>query len=187
MRALLVTLLLSIVVVGAGAGPAVAHGGEVRLEVVEQEATADASAVDYLVALTYVNDGDGIDDATVTATPSPDGGPPGDPVTLTPTGTGGGYQGTVFFPGPGRWSVRFDSADPEARVVATHRVPEVATTEPPASTGAPPTSTAAEARLAADEGGSNGPPAVLVIGAVMAGLALVVTGIVLVLRRRSGA
>ena len=65
------------------AGPAAAHGDEVVLEVVEATPSDEGSAVTYRLALTYENDGDGINGATVTATALLAGGDPAAPQALT--------------------------------------------------------------------------------------------------------
>ena len=51
------------------AGPASAHGGDGRLEVVSRTESG-ALRVEYVVMLTHVNDGDPGTDATVTLTAS---------------------------------------------------------------------------------------------------------------------
>ena len=104
------------------AGPAAAHGDEVVLEVVEATPSDEGSSVTYRVALTYENDGDGINGATVTATAFLAGGDPAAPQALTGTGTDGLYEGTIAFSAPGRWRVQFDAADPEAQTSASYRV-----------------------------------------------------------------
>ena len=197
--ALVLALAVPVIVILAAPAPALAHGDDVRLEVIEAEPGDGGSSVAYLVALTYVDDGHGIDDATVTATPIRAGSGAEAPVTLTPTGAGGGYEATVAFPAPGNWTVRFDAADPQASVTATHRVPNSTPTSappdtgpPPTSarpdTGPPPTSADVEPQLADDpDGGDDSPPTGLIVGLAVAGLALVVTGVVLVRRRRTSA
>ena len=104
------------------AGPAAAHGDEVVLEVVEATPSDEGSSVTYRVALTYENDGDGINGATVTATAFLAGGDAAAPQVLTGTGADGLYEGTVAFSAPGRWRVQFDAADPEAQTSASYRV-----------------------------------------------------------------
>ena len=193
-RNLALVLAVTFVAVLAAPAPALAHGGDVRFEVIEAEPGDGGSSVAYLVALTYVDDGHGIDDATVTATPIRAGSGAEAPVTLIPTGAGGGYEATVTFPAPGSWTVRFDAAAPQASVTATHRVPNTApTTDPPPTsaptdTGPPPTSADVEPQLADDpDGDDDSPPTGLIVGLAVAGLALVVTGVVLVRRRRTSA
>ena len=127
--------MLGLTLLGA-ADPAAAHGDEVVLEVVEATPSDEGSAVTYRVALTYENDGDGINGATVTATAFLAGGDPAAPQALTGTGTDGLYEGTIAFSAPGRWRVQFDAADPEAQASATYRVPAPA---PPTTSAAPAT------------------------------------------------
>jgi hypothetical protein len=186
------TFLLGLAVVLAVALPATAagaHGDEGRLEVVSQVPSPDGQTVTFTVELTYANDGDPVEGATVTATLRTPGGSPPAPVVLTPAGPGS-YTGEVLFPGPGQWRVRIASTDPAAEVEATYRAPEApppttpSTTLPPADTPATTAPAATGATLADDGDGGGGPPAALVLGLVVAGAALVAGGVLAVLRRR---
>jgi len=185
----LVSAVLGLALLGT-AGPAAAHGDEVELEVVEATPSDEGSSVTYRVALTYVNDGDGINGATVTATAFLAGGDPAPPQALTGTGSDGLYEGTIAFAAPGRWRVQFDAADPEARTSATYRVVAPApptTSAAPETTPPPPTSAAAEPTLTEDdtEAGSDDPPVGLFAGLAVAGLLFVGAAVYVVRRRRT--
>ncbi|MET0913346.1 MAG: FixH family protein [Acidimicrobiales bacterium] len=187
----LVAAVLGLTLLGA-AGPAAAHGDEVVLEVVEATPSDEGSAVTYQVALTYENDGDGINGATVTATAFLAGGDPAAPQALTGTGTDGLYEGTIAFSAPGQWRVQFDAADPEAQAQAsaTYRVPAPApptTSAAPAITLPPPTSVAVEPTLTEDdtETGGDDPPVGLFAGLAVAGLVFVGAAVYAVRRRRT--
>lgn len=172
------------------AGPAAAHGEEVVLEVVEATPSDEGSSVTYRVALTYENDGDGINGATVTATAFLAGGDAAAPQVLTGTGADGLYEGTIAFSAPGRWRVQFDAADPEAQTTASYRVPAPSppTTSAATATTLPPATTAAgEPSLTEDdtETGSDDPPVALLAGLAVAGLVFVGAAVYVVRRRRT--
>ena len=184
-----VAAVIGLTLLGA-ADPAAAHGDEVVLEVVEATPSDEGSAVTYRVALTYENDGDGINGATVTATAFLAGGDPAAPQALTGTGTDGLYEGTIVFSAPGRWRVQFDATDPEAQASATYRVPAPApptTSAAPATTLPPATSAAVEPTLTEDdtETGSDDPPVGLFAGLAVAGLVFVGAAVYVVRRRRT--
>lgn len=173
------------------AGSAAAHGDEVVLEVVEATPSDEGSSVTYRVALTYENDGDGINGATVTATAFLAGGDAAAPQVLTGTGADGLYEGTIAFSAPGRWRVQFDAADPEAQTSASYRVAAPApptTSAAPASTPPPPTTAAGEPSLTEDdtETGSDDPPVGLLAGLAVAGLVFVGAAVYVVRHRRTG-
>ena len=180
-------LVLTVVALLALASPAAAHGDEGLLEVVAATPSDVGSDVTYRVSLVYANDGDAVDGATVTATAVLDGEPQ-QPVTLASAGEPGIYEGTVSFPTAGRWTVRFATEDPPARVQTTFRVepPPPPTTAAPAPTtsGPPPTSTPVEPQLADEDTDSSGPPVGLIVGLVVTGLAAVAGGVALFVQRR---
>jgi hypothetical protein len=74
-----------LVVVLLPADAAVAHGDEGTLEVVDATPSDVGSSVTYRVALTYANDGDPIDGASVTPTAVLRGSTPEPPITMTAT------------------------------------------------------------------------------------------------------
>jgi hypothetical protein len=179
-------LVLALVAFVFAPQAAAAHGGEGLLELVDQTPSDVGSDVTYRVSLVYVNDGDPVGGATVTATPSL-GDQIGSTITLEPAGDGI-YEGTVSFPTPGRWTVRFATEDPPARLRTTFRVeppPPPTTAAPvPTTSGPPPTSTPIEPQLADEDADDSGPPTGLIVGLVLTGLAAVVTATVLVVQRR---
>lgn len=162
--ALLCTLVL------AGGSAAAAHEGDGRLEVL-QATPGQYLAVDYQVRLTYVADGHGAPDATVTAVAEQPGAAAAAPVQLSAGAEEGLYAGTVTFPGPGDWTVRFTSVTP----AATLEQPQTVTAPGPTVTRPPPTtsttvSTAAgadEVAAVSDEDDGSGFPVVPVVAVVL--------------------
>lgn len=181
-------LLLAVALVLVAPQAAWAHGDEGELEVVEATPDDTGSAVTYRVRLTYANDGDPVGGATVTATASTVGEAPLAPVTFTPAADGV-HEGTVAFPSPGDWSVRFESLDPEAGLTVSFTVaepPPPTTAPPPTEPSAPPTSTDSTPSLADEGADDEGPPTGLIVGLVVSGLLVVGAGVALVVRRRRG-
>ncbi len=183
-RLLLSVPLVLIVLAGTDAGPALAHGDEGTLEVVDAVPSAAGDQVTYTLELTYANDGEPVDGARVSATVRGPGAGPQQPVALASIG-GGWYAGAVTFPGPGRFTVAFAALEPAATLEAVHEVdasPPSTTTTAPTTTTPPPE---VDPALVADDNDiDKGPPAGLIVGAVVAGAVLVATVIVLILRRR---
>lgn len=130
--------------------PAAAHSDDGRIEVIAAEPTGDLS-VAYELALTYVNDGDPADGATVTlAADGTDGAIVG-PVTLEATGQPGRYAAAVTYPAPGQWEVRLSSLSPTATATRTEIIaPATSPTPPPAATPPAPTSPAITAETRPD-------------------------------------
>ena len=183
-RRLLVCLLALGPVALLGAAPATAHGDEGVLEVIDTVPNAAGDEVTYTVELTYENDGDPVDAGSVSATARQAGAGPQEPIAFASIGEGW-YAGTVVFPGPGRWTVAFDAVEPVAAIEVTH---QVSATPPPTTTAAPTTTTAPDVGPTlepAEEDIDEGPPAGLIVGAVLAGAFLVAIVIILILRRRS--
>ena len=176
---------LLVAVAALGTGPALAHGDEGALEVVDAVPTSAGDEVTYTVELTYANDGDPVDGAIVSATVRGPGGPQ-EPLAAASIGEGW-YAVPIRFPGPGRWTVTFAAVEPAATLEVTYEVPAT----PPSTTTAPPaTTTTAPAEsdptiVDDDTDLDDGPPAGLIVGAVLAGAALIAVVVVLVLRRRS--
>lgn len=157
------------------AAPAAAHEGAGALEVLSAD-PAGPLAVSYRVRLTFRADGHPARDATVTAVALTPDGSSSTPQQLGPTAEEGVYAGTVTFPQPGAWTVRFTSVTPGA----TLERPETVTAPPTtASTRASTTTTLASAPPTAtrDAGGSGSnvpalPVAVIAGAAVLAALTL---------------
>lgn len=102
-------------------GGAAAQEGDAAITV-EQAHPANAS-VHYFVKLAADGgEGDPIDGATVTATPTRADGTAGQPVTLDPDGEGV-YQGSVPLSESGEWTVVFTSTEPEATVTWDQPMP----------------------------------------------------------------
>ncbi len=133
-RRLLVLLVLGAVAL-LGVAPALAHGEDGTLEVIDAVPTAAGNEVTYTLELTYANDGDPVDGAVVSATVRQPGAGPQDPIALASIGEGG-YAGPVTFPGPGRWTVAFAAIEPAAEIEVTYQVPAGPS---PATTAAPTT------------------------------------------------
>ncbi len=115
-------------VVGPLGSPAGAHDGK-GIVTVEANHPAGATAVHYIVRVTWEDDGHPAADATVTAAAVGSDGTTLTPVTLTPADDGR-YAGVVEYPEAGSWAVRFTSIDPTG---TAERSEEIA----PPSTAAP--------------------------------------------------
>lgn len=184
-RRLLALLVLGVVTL-LGVAPAAAHGDDGTLEVVDAVPTPAGDEVTYTVELTYANDGDTVDGAVVSATVRGPGGPQ-EPLAAASIGEGW-YAVPIRFPGPGRWTVTFASVEPAATLEVTYEVPAT----PPSTTTAPPVTTTTtpvpvDPTIVTDDDTDldDGPPAGLIVGAVLAGAALVALVVILILRRRS--
>lgn len=185
-------LVGAVALVALMAPAALAHEGSGTLEVVSAVPGPDQS-IAYTVRLTYTADGHPAEGATLTAVAVDAAGTGATPVPLGPTGTPGEYYGTVTFPAPGTWTVRFTAVTPPATLEEPVEIApptsSAPTTAGPTTTGAPRTSRPATSSnvtdgvaAGSDEGGTDGAPAGLV-AAVVAALALG-TGAVVVARRR---
>jgi hypothetical protein len=119
---------VGLVVGGALGSPAVAHEGK-GIVTVEASHPAGATAVHYIVRVTWEDDGHPAEDATVTAAAVGGDGTTLTPVTLAPADDDGRYAGVVEYPEAGSWTVRFTSIDPTG---TAERSEEIA---PPATAG----------------------------------------------------
>lgn len=136
------------------AAPAQAHDEEADLVVTSAE-PVDGTSVKYAVRLTFRNDGHGAGGATVTAVAEGAGGNVA-PVALAPAAEEGNYEGTVTFPAPGSWQVRFTAVSPQATVVQAQEVTAATTTTAGASTTElPTTGDADQPELGNDNVGSS--------------------------------
>lgn len=124
-----------------GTPSADAHEGEGIFEL-QAQGSADSLTVPYVVRLTWANDGHPAFDATVTATPIDPGGTPQTPVPMQFEGDDGRYSGTITYPSPGNWTVRFTSVSP----ASTMEIVEEVTA--PAATATTTTSTLSSATTA---------------------------------------
>ena len=100
--------------------PASAHGGPGKIEVLSTTPRPDGASVDVKVRLTFAEDGDAVDAATVTVTGELVGAggtsPAFTPVTLAAGEEAGTFAGTVALPSAGNWSLRITSVEPPASV-----------------------------------------------------------------------
>jgi hypothetical protein len=110
----------------AGARPAAAHEGEGVLVV--ESATPSPTGRDYVVRLTWEDDGHAALDATITATPIDPSGAPGTPVPMAAVDDDGRYQAAVAMPASGQWTVRFTAVTPVALVEVQETVTATTTT-----------------------------------------------------------
>jgi hypothetical protein len=149
MKRLSAAALLCILVLSVGS-VATAHEGDGRLEVL-QATPGDGATVDYQVRLTYVADGHGAPEATVTAVAEQPGATATAPVQLQAGAEEGLYTGTVTFPSPGDWTVRFTSVTPAATLEQAQAVTAPATT----ATTTPSTTTTVGTTAAADEAATD--------------------------------
>lgn len=129
-------------------GLAQAHGDDGVIEVTAATPGA-ALTITYDILLTYLNDGDPAEDATVTVAADGSDGVTVGPIQLTPTGQPGHYGAAVTFPAPGIWQVRFSSLSPLALLERSETIePDipstiaVTSTTTSATTTSPSTSTA---------------------------------------------
>ena len=185
--AVVLSVLVALVGTTALAGPAWAHGGPGKLEVVSTEPQADGTSVKVTVQLNFAEDGDPAADATVTVVGELEGGAGATeftPVTLAASGPEGQYSGVVPIPGPGTWNLRVTSVEPPA--TATTQVSTAATTRTEVSSTAPPTTAAATPtteQATSTEPAEDGPN--LLVRGVMAGAVVgAVAAVVVALRRR---
>lgn len=97
---------------GAAAEADATHDG-VGVLVVEARQPVSPLEVGYVVRLSWSGDGHPANGATVTAHVVGTEGIVA-PTTLVPHDADGRYAGTLAFPGPGVWTVRFASIGPDA-------------------------------------------------------------------------
>ena len=107
---------------------AAAHGGPIEFEVVAPDVEVPptvGSPAPMEVAISYVEDGDPIDDGTVSAVAVGPSGERLDPLPMATTGTPGHFAATMVFTAAGPWTVRFSSVEPDGsfEVVVTVAAP----------------------------------------------------------------
>jgi hypothetical protein len=115
--------------VGLLVSPAGAHDGK-GIVTVEATHPAGATAVHYIVRVTWENDGHPAADATVTAAAVGSDGTTLTPVTLAPADDDGRYAGVVEYPEAGSWTVRFTSIDPTGTAERSEEIAPPATAAP---------------------------------------------------------
>ncbi|MGH9270723.1 MAG: hypothetical protein ACRDZ2_05580, partial [Ilumatobacteraceae bacterium] len=122
-------------------GLAQAHGDDGVIEVTAATA-GTALTITYDILLTYLNDGDLAEDATVSVAADGPGGVTVGPIQLAPTGQPGHYGAAVGFPAPGIWQVRFSSLSPLALLERSETIePDIPSTIAVTSTTASATTT----------------------------------------------
>ncbi len=149
MKKLLATLALVALAAVATAPATAAHEGEGTIEVVAATPEGDLS-VRYQLRVTFVADGHGAPDATVTATVVDPAGAR-TPVAFTKGTEDGIYEGTGTYPAAGTWATRFTSLRP----TSTLERPQEVTT--PATTSTLPTATAPRASQGSDAASDDSP------------------------------
>ena len=178
-------------------GTASAHGDDAIAELVAFTPAADGGSAQVTVRLTFQNDGDPVDDATVTISGDDAAGHTLTPATLDAGAQPGLFEGTLALPGPGTWNLRVTSIEPEASLTFTQTVSaapttttQVAPTDPTAPTeptvGAPNAPSGAidpdegaidpnggSSPISTDDGGSSAGWIVVVVAAVVLVAAIV--------------
>lgn len=114
---------------------AAAHGDDGRLEAVSVIPSGDTAVV--TVRLTYENDSEPVNAATVTVAGEDGAGARLDPVAMTRTASPGEYAATVTFPSAGTWNLRVTSVNPTATLPLTQEISADSgvTTTPESSVG----------------------------------------------------
>ena len=103
-------------------GTASAHGDDAIAELVAFTPAPDGASAQVTVRLTFQNDGDPVDEATVTISGDDAAGHTLTPATLDPGAQPGLFEGTLALPGPGTWNLRVTSIEPEASLTFTQTV-----------------------------------------------------------------
>ena len=126
-----------------------AHGDTGAIEVVSSRHLPEEGAIELQLVLTYTNDGDRAEGATVTARVGD-----GAPVTLQRASAPGAYVGTLTGLPPGPWTVTIEAMEPSARLELTV-VPETTTTTIATTTTTAEVRTTTTAAEDGDEGGDS--------------------------------
>jgi hypothetical protein len=169
------------------ASPAAAHSDTGLLSLETSAAAQQPLEIRVRARLVYVNDRDPVSGATVTVEGTNATGATLPPTPLASQGDGV-YTAVVTVPGPGAWTFRATSSEPDASAettLAVARAPIVTTTTAPATTtarAAPPTGTPDRADASTDGESDSGGLWLLAAGAVV--LVAVVVGAVAWLRAR---
>ncbi|MBS1837446.1 MAG: FixH family protein [Actinobacteria bacterium] len=193
----LVGVLCLVLAIAAGAPIAAAHGDEGKLEVVSVTPSGTTAVV--TVRLTYGNDAEAVESATVTIAGDDGAGTRLDPVPMQRTQLPGEYTADVSFPSAGTWKLRVTSVTPAATLTLTQDItadPGVTAstgTSLDATTSSTPRPTDGEqsgkplvstAPSSTGDGGGSGSTTWIVVGVVA--VVVVLGAAVLVARRRSG-
>jgi hypothetical protein len=104
-----------------------AHGDTGSIDPVLVEQVDGRLAIEVQVVVTYVNDAERAEGATVSVVATRADGTTTAPVTLDAASAPGAYVGVVDVPSPGEWTVRIDATSPTATLeVSAVPVSEVA-------------------------------------------------------------
>jgi hypothetical protein len=143
---------LSVGVVGTSqAVAAPRHGGPGEIAIVAAEPSTDGGSVHLEIAITYVNDGEAAERATVSVTGTSGAGATAGPVDVVATDVVGTYVADVPVPEPGAWTFAVVSTFPPATAEVPVAVEGAATTD----TGAPVDTADAGAGTTAATGGAT--------------------------------
>lgn len=180
--ALLAALVLALV----PAQSAAAHEGAGTISVDAAQRTGPLQ-VRYRVTLRYLADSHPKDDGAVTVT-STLGGSRTVPTRLRATDAteDGGYEGTVDFPSPGTWTVRFASVSPPVTMSIEQELlaQEVTTTTAPPTPAATATSAPVPTVPATEDSAGEAPAWLTALGLVGAAAAVVAAALWVRRRRR---
>lgn len=122
--------------VGVVPSPAAAHDDAGQIALVGTGIGVEAMTGDFVVDVSFQNDGHGAPAATVTLVAEDGAGNRIGPVAMSATQPDGRYAGSLTFPAPGAWTVRVTSLSPSASL----EVPFVVMAPPTSTTSAPATS-----------------------------------------------
>jgi len=112
---------------GVALSPGIALGqGTDGVVIAVDQVHPAGSSVHYYVRITSEANGEPINGATVSATPTSPDGVPGATVELTPADDDGRYQGPVSMPDEGAWTVTFASNNPDGSLRYPQQVPATA-------------------------------------------------------------
>lgn len=189
---LLLGALLALATIAGTARPATAHDGPGTFAV--ESDTPTGTRHDYVVRLTWDNDGHpAAQDTTVTVTAVAPDGTAQTPLPMTSVDADGRFEAGLDLAEPGRWTVRFASVEPTAKLDVPIEVTAPTTTEAPTTTASTTTTTeatddaeavdteSAAARSDDDGGGIGAAPVV----AVVLVIAVVVGALIMRTRRRT--
>ena len=115
-----------------------AHEGKAIINVESSEETGELERT-YRVRIVWDNDLHAAKDATVTATGVSPNGSATTPVVLSAVDADGRYEGTLTYPSPGAWTVRFTVVTPPGTLEQPEMLTTTTTSAPPPTTSAPPT------------------------------------------------
>jgi hypothetical protein len=169
-----------------GTRAAGAHGDEGQMSVTVAEQSGP-STVHVEVGITYANDDDLAQEATVSATlTSPDGTVVGPVPLMLVDESSSRYGADVPVPGPGTWALEVTSTGPAAAATGSVTVdPDAPATSRPTTTTTPSSTTPAGAVPTTAADGSSDEGGLVLPLAIAAGAAAAIGGYVVARRRSS--